>query len=95
MVPFDFLGWTVRQAGRYAHGQQPDDLHAVIGHLRLGSVVPMAHDASGPPVATERAGAALARAAPTLTADSKRPSVVALQARFRPIMAGDDRRRSC
>ena len=88
---------TVRQAGGYAYtaSNQTGDLDAVIGHLQLGSVVLVAHDASGPPVATERAGAALARAALAPTADSKRPSVVALQARFRPIMAGDDRRRSC
>jgi pimeloyl-ACP methyl ester carboxylesterase len=53
VVVFDFLGWGAsdKPAGhRYTAANQVGDLDAVIEHLRLRSVVLVAHDASGPPV---------------------------------------------
>ncbi len=53
VVVFDFLGWggSDKPAGYpYTAANQVGDLDAVIEHLRLGSVVLVAHDASGPPV---------------------------------------------
>ena len=52
VVVFDFLGWgsSDKPAGyRYTATNQAGDLDAVVEHLRLASVVPVAHDASGPP----------------------------------------------
>jgi pimeloyl-ACP methyl ester carboxylesterase len=52
VVTFDFLGWGAsdKPAGYpYTAANQTGDLDAVIQHLRLGSVVLVAHDASGPP----------------------------------------------
>lgn len=52
VVTFDFLGWgsSDKPAGyRYTAANQTGDLDAVIEHLRLGSVLLVAHDASGPP----------------------------------------------
>ena len=52
VVTFDFLGWgrSDRPAGyAFTASNQTGDLDAVIGHLQLGSVVLVAHDASGPP----------------------------------------------
>lgn len=52
VVTFDFLGWgqSDKPAGyAYTASNQTGDLDAVIGHLQLGSVVLVAHDASGPP----------------------------------------------
>lgn len=52
VVVFDFLGWGAsdKPAGYpYAAANQTGDLDAVIQHLQLGSVVLVAHDASGPP----------------------------------------------
>ena len=52
VVVFDFLGWGAsdKPAGYpYTAANQTGDLAAVIQHLRLGSVVLVAHDASGPP----------------------------------------------
>jgi haloalkane dehalogenase len=52
VVVFDFLGWgySDKPAGyRYTADNQTRDLDAVIEHLGLESVVPVAHDASGPP----------------------------------------------
>jgi haloalkane dehalogenase len=51
-VVFDFLGWGASDkptGHRYTATNQVDDLDAVIEHLGLASVVPVAHDASGPP----------------------------------------------
>ena len=52
VVTFDFLGWggSDKPAGyAYTASNQTGDLDAVITHLRLASVVLVAHDASGPP----------------------------------------------
>jgi haloalkane dehalogenase len=52
VVTFDFLGWgrSDKPAGYpYRATNQIGDLDAVIEHLRLASVVLVAHDASGPP----------------------------------------------
>jgi haloalkane dehalogenase len=52
VVSFDFLGWGAsdKPTGHpYTAANQTGDLDAVIQHLRLGSVVLVAHDASGPP----------------------------------------------
>lgn len=52
VVVFDFLGWGAsdKPAGYpYTADNQARDLNAVIEHLGLESVVPVAHDASGPP----------------------------------------------
>ncbi len=52
VVAFDFLGWGAsdKPTGyRYTAANQIGDLDAVLEHLRLGSVVLVAHDASGPP----------------------------------------------
>src|ERR671937_3066846 len=51
-VSFDFLGWGAsdKPAGYpYTAANQTGDLDAVIEQLQLGSVVLVAHDASGPP----------------------------------------------
>jgi pimeloyl-ACP methyl ester carboxylesterase len=52
VVAFDFLGWggSDKPTGyRYTAANQTGDLDAVVEHLQLGSVVLVAHDASGPP----------------------------------------------
>jgi pimeloyl-ACP methyl ester carboxylesterase len=52
VVVFDFLGWgeSDKPAGYpYTAANQRGDLDAVIAHLALDAVVPVAHDASGPP----------------------------------------------
>ena len=52
VVVFDFLGWGAsdKPAGYpYTADNQTRDLNAVIEHLGLENVVPVAHDASGPP----------------------------------------------
>src|SRR5215207_7202769 len=52
VVSFDFLGWGASDKPTgypYTASNQTGDLDAVIGHLQLGSVVLVAHDASGPP----------------------------------------------
>ena len=52
VVVFDFLGWGAsdKPAGYpYSARNQTGDLDAVIRHLKLGQVVVVAHDASGPP----------------------------------------------
>jgi pimeloyl-ACP methyl ester carboxylesterase len=52
VVTFDFLGWGASDKPTgypYTATNQTGDLDAVIEHLRLGSVVLVAHDASGPP----------------------------------------------
>jgi haloalkane dehalogenase len=52
VVTFDFLGWggSDKPTGYpYTATDQAGDLDAVIEHLQLGSVVLVAHDASGPP----------------------------------------------
>ena len=52
VVSFDFLGWGASDKPRrypYTAANQTGDLEAVIQHLQLGSVVLVAHDASGPP----------------------------------------------
>lgn len=52
VVAFDFLGWgrSDKPVGyAYTADNQTGDLDAVIEHLRLDSVVLVAHDASGPP----------------------------------------------
>jgi pimeloyl-ACP methyl ester carboxylesterase len=52
LVTFDFLGWGAsdKPAGYpYTASNQEGDLDAVIRHLGLEQVVPVAHDASGPP----------------------------------------------
>ena len=53
VVTFDFLGWGASDkptGNPYTAANQVGDLDAVIEHLQLGSVVLVAHDASGPPV---------------------------------------------
>jgi haloalkane dehalogenase len=52
VVSFDFLGWGASDKPTgypYTAANQTGDLDAVIQHLQLGSVVLVAHDASGPP----------------------------------------------
>ena len=52
VVAFDFLGWGAsdKPTGHpYTAANQTGDLDAVLTHLRLGPVVLVAHDASGPP----------------------------------------------
>ena len=52
VVLFDFLGWgsSDKPSGYpYTTDNQVGDLDAVITQLRLGQVVLVAHDASGPP----------------------------------------------
>ncbi len=52
VVVFDFLGWGASDKPPgypYTAANQVGDLDAVIEHLRLTSVVLVAHDASGPP----------------------------------------------
>jgi pimeloyl-ACP methyl ester carboxylesterase len=52
VITFDFLGWGASDKPTrypYTATNQTGDLDAVIEHLRLGSVVLVAHDASGPP----------------------------------------------
>jgi pimeloyl-ACP methyl ester carboxylesterase len=52
IVAFDFLGWgdSDKPAGYpYTAANQVGDLDAVITQLGLGPVVPVVHDASGPP----------------------------------------------
>ena len=52
VVVFDFLGWGHSDKSRgypYTANNQAWDLDAVIEYLKLESVVPVAHDASGPP----------------------------------------------
>jgi haloalkane dehalogenase len=55
VVSFDFLGWGAsgKPSGYpYTATNQTGDLDAVIQQLQLGSVVLVAHDASGPPAIT-------------------------------------------
>ena len=57
VVLFDFLGWgsSDKPSGYpYTADNQVGDLDAVITQLRLGQVVLVAHDASGPRCATLR-----------------------------------------
>jgi haloalkane dehalogenase len=52
VVTFDFLGWGASDKPlgyRYTAKNQEADLETVIGQLKLGQVVLVAHDASGPP----------------------------------------------
>jgi haloalkane dehalogenase len=52
VVTFDFLGWgrSDKPSGYpYTADNQARDLAAVVDHLGLNEVVPVAHDASGPP----------------------------------------------
>jgi haloalkane dehalogenase len=52
LVTFDFLGWGASDKPTgypYTAANQTGDLDAVLEHLQLGSVVLVAHDASGPP----------------------------------------------
>jgi haloalkane dehalogenase len=52
VVTFDFLGWGLSDKPRgypYTAKNQEGDLDAVVNELKLGSVVLVAHDASGPP----------------------------------------------
>src|SRR5215217_7742140 len=52
IVAFDFLGWGDSDKPRghtYTFDEQERELDAVVRSLRLGSIVPVAHDASGPP----------------------------------------------
>src|SRR5262249_50381378 len=52
LVAFDFLGWgsSDKPSGYpYTTANQVGDIDAVITQLRLGPVVLVAHDASGPP----------------------------------------------
>jgi pimeloyl-ACP methyl ester carboxylesterase len=55
VVSFDFLGWGASDKPTgypYTAANQTGDLDAVIQQLGLGSVVLVAHDASGPPAIT-------------------------------------------
>jgi haloalkane dehalogenase len=49
VVTFDFLGFGAsdKPAGGYSFAQQFGDLEAVVAHLGLGPIVPVAHDSSG------------------------------------------------
>jgi haloalkane dehalogenase len=52
VVTFDFLGWgsSDKPSGYpYTASDQVGDLDAVVTQLRLQQVIPVAHDASGPP----------------------------------------------
>lgn len=52
VVTFDFLGWGASDkplGHAYTAKNQGADLDAVIEQLKLGQVVLVAHDASGPP----------------------------------------------
>jgi pimeloyl-ACP methyl ester carboxylesterase len=52
VVVFDFLGWgrsDKPNAYPYTADNQAHDLAAVVDHLALDEIVPVAHDASGPP----------------------------------------------
>jgi len=52
VVAFDFLGWGSSDKPRgypYTANNQEGDLDAVVEQLKLGPVVLVAHDASGPP----------------------------------------------
>lgn len=52
VVVFDFLGWGSSDKPEgypYTADNQARDLDAVVAHLGLESMVPVAHDASGPP----------------------------------------------
>jgi haloalkane dehalogenase len=52
VVVFDFLGWGRSEKPEgysYTADNQARELDAVISHLGLRSVIPVAHDASGPP----------------------------------------------
>jgi haloalkane dehalogenase len=52
VVAFDFLGWGSSDkplAYRYTAKNQEADLDAVVKQLKLGQVILVAHDASGPP----------------------------------------------
>ena len=52
VVVFDFLGWGNSDKPRgfpYTADNQARDLAAVVQHLGLEMIVPVAHDASGPP----------------------------------------------
>jgi pimeloyl-ACP methyl ester carboxylesterase len=52
VVPFDFLGWGYSDKPldyRYTAKNQEADLDAVVKQLKLGQVILVAHDASGPP----------------------------------------------
>ena len=52
VITFDLLGWGASDKPTgypYTATDQAGDLDAVITHLQLGSVVLVAHDASGPP----------------------------------------------
>lgn len=51
VIAFDFLGWG--RSGkpgrhRYTFAEQEAELDAVVRQLRLGRIIPVAHDASGP-----------------------------------------------
>jgi haloalkane dehalogenase len=65
IVTRDFLGWGASDkpsAYPYTAGNQTGDLDAVIEQLRLGEVVLVAHDASGPPAIGARPSGARRRA---------------------------------
>jgi pimeloyl-ACP methyl ester carboxylesterase len=50
-ITFDFLGWGRSDKPRghvYTFAEQEAELDAVVSQLHMGSVVPVAHDASGP-----------------------------------------------
>ena len=52
VVVFDFLGWGRSDKPKgypYTADNQARDLAAVVDHLALDEIVPVAHDASGPP----------------------------------------------
>jgi haloalkane dehalogenase len=52
VIAFDFLGWgrSDKPTGHaYTASNQTGDIEAIVGHLQLGSVVLVIHDASGPP----------------------------------------------
>jgi haloalkane dehalogenase len=51
VVTFDFLGWGASKPAdyRYTAKNQEGDLDTVIQQRKLGQVVLVAHDASGPP----------------------------------------------
>lgn len=52
VVTFDFLGWGASDKPKgypYTADNQTRDLAAVVEHLGLEGIVPVAHDASGPP----------------------------------------------
>lgn len=52
VVLFDFLGWGRSDKPKgypYTADNQAHDLAAVVDHLALDEIVPVAHDASGPP----------------------------------------------